>query len=841
MPPSLLPVAAALPDVRAALLAPGCAVLQAAPGAGKTTVVPLELLSEPWLARQKIVMLEPRRLAARAAARRMASTLGEPVGRTVGYRVRFDTRVSDATRIEVVTEGVLTRLRQDDPSLEGIGLVIFDEFHERSIHADLGLALTLETRAVLRPDLRVLVMSATIAGGPVARLLGDAPVVSCEGRLFPVETRYRPRRPDQRHDGHVAAVVREALEQAEGDVLAFLPGAGEINRVASMLEDVGLPPGVRLFRLHGMLSTEEQDAAIAPSPQGTRKVVLATSIAETSLTIEGVRVVVDGGLMRVPRFSPRTGMGRLETVRVTRASADQRCGRAGRTAPGVCYRCWAPHDELGFVPYGTPEILSSDLAPLALDLAAAGIADPIELAWLDPPPAAAFGQARELLALLGALDTSGRITPHGRRMAALPLHPRLAHLAIEAKRLGLAALAADLAALLSDRDIARRSDGRTDGRAAIPDADVRLRLEALNTGRPPSGLQVDAGALRRIRADAAEWRRRLGVTARERADPEAAGRLLAVAYPDRIAQRRQGEAGRFLLRSGRGASLPPGQPLGRVDWIIAAELDDAGNESRIVLAAPLDAADVTWLAQDASETSDEVRWEPESGRIIARRITRLGALTLEERSLPNPDPALLRQALLDAVRGQGLAILPWSAEASRLRQRLAFLHQLDPAWPDVSDAALLERLEAWLGPQLGTGRKHFTGLDLAAALQDSLPWKERGLLDQLAPDRWEVPTGSRLAIDYSDPEAPVLAVRLQEVFGMTETPRIGGGRVPLVMHLLSPAYRPVQVTRDLANFWRAGYFDVRKDLRGRYPKHHWPDDPLHAEPVRGAKRRKPSA
>ncbi|HEX9166479.1 MAG TPA: ATP-dependent helicase HrpB [Gemmatimonadales bacterium] len=839
MPPPPLPVATALPSLRVALQAPGAAVLQAPPGAGKTTVVPLELLREPWLEGRKIVMLEPRRLAARAAARRMASTLGEPVGRTIGYRVRFDTRVSDATRIEVVTEGVLTRLRQDDPSLEGIGLVIFDEFHERSIHADLGLALTLETRSVLRPDLRLLVMSATIAGNPVARLLGNAPVVTCEGRLFPVETRYRPRRPDQRHDGFVAGVIREALVGDEGDVLVFLPGAGEINRVAAMLEDGGLPPGVRLYRLHGMLPAEDQDAAIAPSPAGMRKVVLATSIAETSLTIDGVRVVVDGGLMRVPRFSPRTGMGRLETVRVTRASADQRRGRAGRTAPGLCYRCWAPHDDLGLMPFGTPEILSSDLAPLALDLAAAGVTDPLDLAWLDPPPAAAFTQARELLTMLDALDAEGRITPHGRRMASLPLHPRLAHLAIEARRLGMAALAADLAALLSDRDIARRADGQTGGRAAIPDADVRLRLEALTTGRAPGGLEIDAGALRRVRGDAAEWRRRLGATARDRSDLGAAGRLLAVAYPDRIAQRRAGEAGRFLLRNGRGASLPPGQPLGREDWLVAAELDDAGSESRIILAAPLDSEDVAALAEGATETTEEVRWDQASGRVTARKLTRLGALVMQERAVSDPDASLVRTALLDAVRREGLGILPWNDSATRLRQRLAFLRRLDPAWPDVADAALLEQLEDWLAPRIGDARKGLSEVNLGEALVGLLDWERRRRLEELAPERWEVPTGSMIAIDYADPGAPVLAVRLQEVFGMTETPRIGGGRVPLVMHLLSPAYRPVQVTRDLANFWRSGYFDVRKDLRGRYPKHHWPEDPLTAEPVRGAKRRRP--
>lgn len=833
-----LPVVDALPAVREALGGRGVAVLQAPPGAGKTTVVPLELLREPWLGGRKIVMLEPRRLAARAAARRMASTLGEPVGRTVGYRVRMDTRVSDATRIEVVTEGVLTRMRQEDPALEGIGLVIFDEFHERSLHADLGLALAIESRTALRPDLRILVMSATLDGTAVARLLDDAPIVASEGRLFPVETRYRPRRTDQRFDAAVASLIREAVAEETGDILVFLPGAGEINRVAALIEP-SLPSGTRVFRLHGMLPAEEQDAAIAPSLPGRRKIVLATSIAETSLTIDGVRVVVDGGLMRVPRFSPRTGMTRLQTVRVTRASADQRRGRAGRTAPGVCYRLWAAHEEHGLIPFGTPEILATDLAPLALDLAAAGVRDPAELAWLDPPPAAAIEQARELLVLLGGLDDQGRLTDHGRRMAGLPLHPRLAHMALEARRLGHAPLAADLAALLGDRDIARRSPASGD-RSPLPDVDVRLRLDALSTGRTAPGFEVDHGALRRVRSEAAEWRRRLGARGKDRIETDAAGLLLALAYPDRIGQRRAGESGRFLLRNGRGATLPADQPLAREDYLVAAELDDTGSESRILLAAPLAAADLEHLSSHAMTTSDEVTWDSESRTVSARRVRRFGAIILEQTALPNPDPALIHRALIDGIRADGLAVLPWSDRAGRIRERLAFLHRLDPAWPDVSDAALLGQLESWLGPALaGVRRKgDLDRLDLAEALLAMLPWGQRTRLDGLAPERITVPSGSAIAIDYGDPAAPVLAVRLQEVFGLVETPAIGGGRVPLTMHLLSPAYRPVQVTRDLASFWKSGYFDVRKDLRGRYPKHHWPEDPLTADAVRGTRRRR---
>jgi ATP-dependent helicase HrpB len=532
-----LPIESALPELKAALANDGAAVLQAPPGAGKTTRVPLALLEEPWLAGRRIVMLEPRRLAARAAARHMARLRGEEVGGTVGYRVRMETRVGPTTRIEVVTEGVLTRMLQSDPTLDGVGIVIFDEFHERSLHADLGLALTLESRSVLREDLRLLVMSATLDGAPIAALLDDAPVVSSRGRSYPVDIRYQPNRIEGRMEPAVARVVRQAVESSDGDVLVFLPGAGEIHRVEEMLRDGGLPPDVRVMPLYGNLPQPAQDEAIAPSPPGRRKVVLSTSIAETSLTIEGVRVVVDSGLMRVPRFSPRTGMTRLETVTVSRASSEQRCGRAGRVAPGVCWRMWPEHAQAGLVPHGTPEILDADLAPLALELAAWGVADPAELAWLDAPPAAAFSQARELLAELGALEAAGAVTAHGRRMAELPLHPRLAHMLVRGRELGLGGLACDLAALLGERDVFRRGD-------APPDADLRLRLEALRdlaASRRVRG-PADVGALRRVQAESREWRRRVGIRG-EDGDPSTAGLLLALAYPDRIGQRRAGKAG----------------------------------------------------------------------------------------------------------------------------------------------------------------------------------------------------------------------------------------------------------------------------------------------------------
>ena len=823
-----LPIDEVLPALKRALADAGAAVLQAPPGAGKTTRVPLAVLDEPWLAGRKIVMLEPRRLAARAAARHMARLRGEAVGGTVGYRVRMETRAGPATRVEVVTEGVLTRMLQADPALEGVGLVIFDEFHERSLHADLGLALTLQSRAVLRDDLRILVMSATLEGGPVAALLGGAPVVTSEGRSFPVEVWYLPSRAEGRIEPAMARTVRRALASDGGDVLVFLPGAGEIHRVEEMLRDTGLPPDVRVMPLYGNLPQPAQDEAIAPSPPGRRKVVLATSLAETSLTIEGVRVVVDSGLMRVPRFSPRTGMTRLETVTVSRASAEQRCGRAGRLGPGVCWRMWPEHAQAGLVPHGTPEILEADLAPLALELAAWGVADPAELAWLDPPPAAAFAQARELLAELGALDRAGAVTAHGRRIAGLPLHPRLAHMLVRGRELGAGGRACDLAALLGERDVFRRGD-------AAPDADLRLRLDALRdlaAGRRPRP-PADAGALRRVLAEAREWRRRLRISA-EDADSASAGLLLALAYPDRIGQRRPGRPGRFLLRNGRGASLAESDPLASSPYLVAADLEGQGRESRVFLAAPVEQEEIERHFADQVEREEAVAWDAEAKAVRARRRERLGALVLRESALADPDPDLVADALLEGIAGEGIGALGWSKGAARLRERIAFLHRHDPSWPDVSDQALATGLREWLGPHVyGMSRlDEVQRLDLAEVLLGMIGWERRARLDELAPSHLEVPSGSRIPIDYADPEAPVLAARLQELFGMTETPRIAGGRVPLTIHLLSPAHRPVQVTRDLASFWRSGYFAVKKDLKGRYPRHYWPDDPLQAQATR---------
>lgn len=804
------------------------AVLVAPPGAGKTTRVPLALLDEPWVAGRKIMMLEPRRLAARAAARYMASRLGEQVGETVGYRVRLDTKVGPKTRIEVITEGVLTRLLQADPALEDVAAVIFDEFHERSLHADLGLAFALESQAVLRDDLRILVMSATLDAAPVAALMRDAPIVVSEGRSYPVETRYLSKPVEGKLEPALAACIRQALVAEEGDLLAFLPGAGEIRRVERLLLEAGLGPQVRIAPLYGQLAQGEQDAAIAPGVPGQRKVVLATSIAESSLTVEGVRIVVDGGRMRVPRFSPRTGMTRLETVTVSRDSADQRRGRAGRTAPGVCYRLWTEQEDRRLAPHRAPEIMEADLAALALELAAWGVADPAQLAWLTPPPAAAYSQAVALLKQLGALGDDGAITPHGRRMAELGVSPRLAHMMLRAVPLGLGGLACELAALLSDRDLLR-------SRPDSPNVDLRLRVEAL---RGAGNVQAaDPAARRRIVAEAEQGKRTLGVPLEQRDEVNACGMLLAFAYPDRIAQNKGG--GRFLLSGGRGGSFAGPQPLYGEKYLVVAELDDQGADGRIDLAAPISEEQLHRVFADDIETETAVAWDRAAQAVRARKREKLGALTLREAPVEAPDPEQVLNALLEGIVAEGLSMLPWTKAAKQLRERIGFMHRVDPAWPDVSDEALLAGLKEWLGPHLYglKSRDDLQRLSMAAILDGMLPWPQRQQLDDFVPTHITVPSGSRIPVDYSYPASPVLAVRLQELFGLRETPRIGGGKVPLLLHLLSPAHRPVQVTRDLASFWQDAYFEVKKDLKGRYPKHVWPDDPLTALPTNRAKPR----
>lgn len=907
-----LPIDEVLPELTRTLESSHSVVLQAPPGAGKSTVVPLALLEQPWMAGKRLLMLEPRRLAARAVAHRMAQTLKQGVGATVGYRMRMDTKVSRETRIEVVTEGVLTRMLQTDPSLDGVAAVIFDEFHERSLQADLGLALALDARSSLTPELRLVVMSATLDGEGVARLLEDAPIVTARGRMFPVESRFVgkgapllpptsfvPGPPPETPEALVARTVSRALQEERGDVLVFLPGAREIRRVQSMLESSGLDASVSVFPLFGELSGEEQDAALASCVPGRRKVVLATNIAETSLTIPGVRVIVDSGLVRRSVFDPATGMSRLETQRISRASAEQRQGRAGRVEPGVCYRVWSEGAQRSLAPFTPPEIVEADLAPLALDLANWGTRDASELRWLDAPPAAMLSSARDLLTQLGALDAAGRITQHGRQMARLSVHPRLAHMLLRSADLGTVPLAADIAALLSERDILRAAGGSRD-------ADMRSRLEIVRGDGFAQG--VDRVGLQRARRSAKELgqqvravdgeTRRVGGEGRVGGGPSArgghvgssagsvradsaanrdvaAGVLLAFAYPDRIGRRRSGTDGaRYTLANGRGAHFADMQNLAKQEYIVAVDLDDRERDARILLAAPLTRDDLEVHFADRLERGESVEWNSREQAVLARRVLRLGAITLEDKPLQDVPVDAARAAMLQGVRELGIEALPWTRDARDMQARMEFVRRLRegmpavggviregagggpaaspsaapesnapvsdaPAWPPVSDEALTTTVDTWLAPWLDgiTRRDHLARLSLTDILRSLLPWDKQRELDELAPTHLLVPSGSNIRIDYLDESAPALSVRLQEVFGLDATPRIGGGRIPITFKLLSPAQRPVQVTRDLASFWRGSYAEVRKDMRGRYPKHYWPENPLEAQATRGARRR----
>jgi len=835
-----LPIDAILPSLRQALCERDEAVLEAPPGAGKTTRVPLALLDEPWLAGQGILMLEPRRLAARAAAERLAAELGEKVGETVGYRIRLDSKVGSRTRIEVVTEGILTRRLQDDPALEGVGLVIFDEFHERSLDADLALALTLNGRELLRDTpLKVLVMSATLEGERLSALLDEAPVVRSEGRMFPVELRWgRPWQAGEFVEPRVVQTVLQALADEPGSLLVFLPGQAEIRRVAEQLgEALAERDEVLLCPLHGELELSAQRAAIEPAPPGKRKVVLATNIAETSLTIDGVRVVVDAGLARVPRFDPGSGMTRLETQRISRASATQRAGRAGRLEPGVCYRLWseAQHEQLPA--YGTAEILQADLAGLALQLGRWGVA-PEELAWLDVPPAAAYAQARELLARLGALNDSGALNAHGQAMAELPAHPRIAHLLLRGQALGLGSLACDVAALLGERDILRGAG-----------ADLHERT-ALLAGES-AGNRASRGAVQRAKQLARQFRGYLrGKPSEPVTDPEHPrwlGALLAFAYPDRVARQRRDGGGEYRLANGRAAQFGEPDALMKEPWLVVADLGSrqGQREERIYLAAALDAALFDSVLAEQVRVHDELDWDEREGVLRAERQRKVGELVLSREALPGLDAEARSRALLGLVRRKGLELLPWTPELRQWQARVNLLRRLDlegkgeSEWPDVSDAALLASLEDWLLPYLGKVSRlaHFANLELPGILHGLQPWPLPQRLDELAPRTLQVPSGSNIRLDYSE-FPPVLAVRLQELFGLADTPRIAGGRLAVKLHLLSPAQRPVQVTQDLANFWRSTYAEVKKDLKGRYPKHYWPDDPLIAEPTARAKPRK---
>jgi ATP-dependent helicase HrpB len=820
-----LPVAEVISEVRIALRDRGVAVLQAPPGAGKTTTVPLALLDESWLGSHRIVMLEPRRVAARAAAHRMAQLLGEAAGGRVGFRTRTETRVSAATRIEVVTEGVLTRQLQRDPTLEGVGLVIFDEFHERSLVGDLGLALALHSRSLVRDDLRVLVMSATLDTAAVARLLDDAPIVRSLGRTFPVETRYLPPRDPRALEAAVAGAVHRALRDDAGDLLVFLPGAAEIARVQASIGSVD----AEVLALHGSLATGDQDRAIAPSDH--RRVVLATSIAETSLTIPGVRVVIDAGLSRRPRFSPRSGMTRLETVRVSRASADQRRGRAGRTAPGMCYRMWNEHEEL--LPATPPEILEADLAPLALDLASAGVRDPDELRWIDQPPRGAFDAALELLRELKLVGRDGTLTDDGRQAASLPLHPRLAHMLLHAGSADALRTACDLAALVSERDFIR-----FDGPANDPD--VQLRLEAIaaaRAGRNPGavpGSTIHRDGLHRVVRESDRLRRNAeGIRKGDSSEPRGAGPLLALAFPDRVGIARGDSRGRFLLRNGSEVTVSKHSLAAGDEFVVVADLDGRRPLSRAWLALSLDRHDIETLFADQIVQRHTISFNDRDDSITSHQSRQLGAMILDQRPFA-ADPGLVASALGTVLLNRGLLDDP---DIKSLLGRLEAARLAGAQVEGMDAESLRTRSEEWIVPAimgqrtLASARK----ADFVEALLSLLDYKARRQLDEFAPTYFEVPTGSRLKIDYSDPAAPVLAVRIQELFGLRETPRLG--RTPLTLHLLSPANRPVQVTRDLAGFWRDSYFEVRKDMRGRYPRHPWPEDPANALPTRRAKPR----
>lgn len=840
---SSLPIEAVLPEILRTLRDRPNAVLTAPPGAGKTTRIPLALLDASWGRGKKLLMLEPRRLAARAAAHRMAVTLNESVGETVGYRMRLDTKIGPNTRIEVVTEGILTRLLQHDPSLEAYAMVLFDEFHERSLQADTGLALCLETQRLFRPDLRLLVMSATLDCGPVGVLLGQAPTIRCDGRMFPVETCYLDQPVSSRLDLAVTQIIRRALAQEQGSLLVFLPGMADIRRIERTLLDAALGPNILVAPLHGDLPQALQDAAIEPAKPGVRKIVLATSIAETSLTIDGVRIVVDAGQLRTPRFDPRSGLTRLETSRVTQDSADQRRGRAGRLEPGICYRLWTEREQISLTPRRPPEILEADLTPLVLELALWGVRDPSELSWLTPPPSGAVTQARELLTQLGALDSDGSITPHGRAMAELSLHPRLAHMILRAQSLRMTTLACDVAALLSERDIFRYHRGHRN-------VDLRIRLDALYGQQDlAGGATIDRGAAQRIKRTADVWRRQLiRTTTGERSNAkdqlDQVGLLLALAYPDRIAQRQDGGEARYLMANGRGASFAGPDPLGTEDYLVIAELDGGQQWARIDLAAPASGTALADLYEKDIVETEMVAWDDKTHSVRATRQRRLGSLVLSQQPLSKPDPLLIATALVQGVRQSGLAALAWTPELQQWRARVQLLRRADGSearWPDLSDETLLDTIEQWLGPYLTgiTTLDRVKRMDLATPLHALLTWEQRQQLDRLAPTHLTVPSGSHVRLDYEASEMPVLAVRLQELFGCQDTPRVAGGKIPVMLHLLSPAKRPVQVTQDLAGFWRNTYHDVRKELRGRYPKHHWPNDPLTAPPTAKAKRRAP--
>jgi len=832
-----LPVLDALPALERSLGSAGAAVLSAPPGSGKTTLSPLALADADWLRGGRIIMLEPRRIAARLAATRMASLLGEKVGARVGYRVRFERHVSRATRIEVMTEGTLVRRLQADPELEGVGLVIFDEVHERNLHTDLALTLTREVRDALRPDLRLLAMSATADVERFSRFLGvdaRAPIIVAAGQVHPVVVHYAgPAGPALRPDvARVAHAVERACAEQHGDVLVFLPGAREIEQVRTTLEASATAMDLTVLPLHGALSPSAQDDALRAS-KTRRRVVLATNIAESSVTLEGIRAVVDAGFERAPRFDPVSGLSRLETRRISQSSAEQRAGRAARLGPGMVYRLWSEFEHRNLVSDARPEILSADLAPLALELLCWGTDTPEGLHWLDAPPPGPFAQALSLLERLGAVDDAGRLTRRGRALAQVPAHPRVASVlaaAVESGSEALLDLGGDLAALISGRNPTRERS-----------ADIEHRLSALrafreNRDRPG----LDARVCRVLEAEARDLKRRCRtLRPRDRvlgAPGELSpGGLLSLGFPDRIGARRAGSEPRFLLENGRGVRLDESEALASADFIVALEVSGSGSEGVVTLGAALNEAALKSLHAHRIRRTEHVRWVPRAESVEAMTRMRLGAITLVERPLGHPPPADVAAAMMDGIRQVGVGKLPWDDAARRLRARVACLRRFcpDEGWPDLSDEALSASLNDWLGPWIGAATKleHLRAAGLTGLLEAALGWEHARRLDEEAPLRIAVPSGRQIALDYEDPGPPVLAVRLQELFGLLETPAIARGRIPVMLHILSPAGRPVQVTRDLAGFWARTYAEVRRELKGRYPKHYWPDDPYSATPT----------
>lgn len=817
------PILDILPALKEKLLSAKTVILQAPPGAGKSTVLPLELLNEPWLADKKIIMLEPRRLAARSVAIRMASLFNEEPGETIGYRVRFENKISARTRIEVVTEGILTRMIQTDNALEGVGMVIFDEFHERSLQADLALALACQVQSFLRDDLRLLIMSATLDGNKISEALGNAPIITSEGRQYPVTHIHIPVSKEDKLAASVTQTILKALRDQNGDLLVFLPGAGEINRVEQQLAEANA--GAVITPLYGDLPFKKQQEAILPDAAGVRKIVLATSIAETSLTIEGITTVIDSGFARVPRFDPRSGLTRLETIRVTKDAADQRAGRAGRLGPGVCYRLWSAAEERNLQPSRKPEILEADLTTLVLELAQWGIEDAGQLNWITPPAPGAVSQAKEILHSLEALDNN-KITARGKEMLKLPTHPRIAHmlLATDDK-----ALAADVAAVLEERDPLPRDSG----------SDLSLRLEVLRKWRSGERVNAERSVLERIERLALAWRKIFKCSV-DNAAPvdEEVGRLIMEAYPERIARQQDKQGIRYKLVNGRTASLPQHDPLMREEWLAIADLDAGTKEGKIFLAAPVNK---DYLLKHSQE-QETVKWDADRGIITAQVENRIGSVVIATRPLQKISDELRTKILCDAVREEGLKILNWTDTNAQWQARVQSLQlwRKDEMWPVVSEAALLENVEDWLAPFLGSASKRsdLQRLEVQPMLDAILSWEQQQALDKLAPVKLQVPSGSFISIQYfQDGAPPVLEVRLQEMFGLPETPVINEGRTKMLLHLLSPGYKPVQVTQDLKSFWHSTYHEVRKELRMRYPKHSWPEDPWTAEAVRGVKRK----